>query len=41
MKIEGIQRIIKYAIWGLDEKNIIISDNLGVIYNDFVRINSL
>jgi len=33
-KIEGIQRILKYAVEGLQEENIVITDSTGIILND-------
>jgi hypothetical protein len=34
-KIEGIQKILKLAVDGLDDKNIVIVNHHGVILNDF------
>jgi hypothetical protein len=34
-KIEGIQKIIKYAVDGLKDENIIITDQRGLVLNDF------
>jgi flagellar M-ring protein FliF len=34
-KIEGIQKILKFAVEGLDDENIIISDQDGSILNNF------
>ena len=34
-KIEGIQKILKYAIEGLKEENIVITNQAGVVLNDF------
>ncbi len=34
-KIEGIQKILKYAVEGLTDDNITIADNSGTILNDF------
>jgi len=34
-KIEGIQKILKFAVAGLTDDNIVITDNNGVILNDF------
>jgi flagellar M-ring protein FliF len=34
-KIEGIQKILKFAVEGLDDENIIISDQNGSILNNF------
>ncbi|MDR2072362.1 MAG: flagellar M-ring protein FliF [Spirochaetaceae bacterium] len=34
-KIEGIQKLLKYAIEGLKDENIVITDQTGVVLNDF------
>ncbi len=34
-KIEGIQKLLKYAVEGLTDDNITIADNQGTILNDF------
>ena len=34
-KIEGIQKLLKYAIEGLRDENIVITDYTGMILNDF------
>lgn len=34
-KVEGIQKLVKFAIEGLTDENITISDNFGNILNDF------
>jgi flagellar M-ring protein FliF len=34
-KIEGIQKILKYAVEGLKDENIIITDQNGLVLNDF------
>ncbi|MDR2768648.1 MAG: flagellar M-ring protein FliF [Treponema sp.] len=34
-KIEGIQKILKYAVEGLKDENIVITDHNGLILNDF------
>jgi flagellar M-ring protein FliF len=34
-KIEGIQKILKYAIEGLRDENIVITDQSGIVLNDF------
>jgi len=34
-KIEGIQKLLKYAIEGLKDDNIVITDQTGMILNDF------
>jgi flagellar M-ring protein FliF len=34
-KIEGIQKLLKYAVEGLADENIVITDNVGFVLNDF------
>lgn len=34
-KIEGIKKIVQFAVGGMDENNIVISDNTGVVISDF------
>jgi flagellar M-ring protein FliF len=34
-KIEGIQKILKYAVEGLKDENIVITDQSGLVLNDF------
>jgi flagellar M-ring protein FliF len=34
-KIEGIQKILKYAVEGLTDDNIVITDRTGMVLNDF------
>ena len=34
-KIEGIQKLLKFAVAGLRDENIVISDNYGNVLNDF------
>ncbi len=34
-KLEGIQKIIKFAVSGLTDENIVITDNNGIVLNDF------
>ena len=34
-KIEGIQKILKFAVEGLTDENIVITDQNGIILNDF------
>ena len=34
-KIEGIQKLLKYAIEGLKDENIVITDHTGLVLNDF------
>jgi len=37
-KIEGIQKLLKYAIEGLKDENIVITDHTGMILNDFAGL---
>jgi len=37
-KIEGIQKLLKYAIEGLQDENIVITDHTGMILNDFAGL---
>jgi flagellar M-ring protein FliF len=37
-KIEGIQRILKFAVEGLADENIVITDKDGIILNDFTNL---
>ncbi|MDR2783581.1 MAG: flagellar M-ring protein FliF [Treponema sp.] len=34
-KIEGIQKILKFAVEGLNDENIVITDQRGIVLNDF------
>ncbi|MDR0376069.1 MAG: flagellar M-ring protein FliF [Treponema sp.] len=34
-KIEGIQKILKFAVEGLNDENIVITDRRGIVLNDF------
>ncbi|MDR0402960.1 MAG: flagellar M-ring protein FliF [Treponema sp.] len=34
-KIEGIQKLLKYAVEGLKDENIVITDQSGLVLNDF------
>ncbi|MDR2313922.1 MAG: flagellar M-ring protein FliF [Spirochaetaceae bacterium] len=34
-KIEGIQKLLKYAVEGLKDENIVITDQTGMVLNDF------
>ncbi|MDR0706797.1 MAG: flagellar M-ring protein FliF [Treponema sp.] len=34
-KIEGIQKILKFAVEGLKDENIVITDQRGIVLNDF------
>jgi flagellar biosynthesis/type III secretory pathway M-ring protein FliF/YscJ len=40
-KIEGIQNILKFAIEGLKDKNIIITDQNGIVLNDFISMDAM
>ena len=40
-KIEGIQKIIKLAITGLKDENIVITDQSGMVLNDFAEMANL
>ena len=37
-KIEGVQKILKFAIAGLTDENIVITDQTGVVLNDFANM---
>jgi flagellar M-ring protein FliF len=37
-KIEGIQKILKFAIEGLADENIVVTDQNGIILNDFTNL---
>ena len=37
-KIEGIQKLLKYAIEGLRDENIVITDQTGLVLNDFAGL---
>ncbi len=37
-KIEGIQKLIMFAVEGLNEKNITITDQRGIVLNDFTGL---
>jgi flagellar M-ring protein FliF len=37
-KIEGVQKILKFAIAGLTDENIVITDQNGIILNDFANM---
>ena len=39
-KIEGIEKLIKFAVEGLQEENITITDRAGIVLNDFDRMES-
>ncbi len=38
MKVEGIQKILKFAVEGLLDSNIVITDQNGIILNDFANL---
>lgn len=40
-KIEGIQKILKFAVEGLTDDNIVITDQNGLILNDFAGMQDL
>jgi flagellar M-ring protein FliF len=40
-KIEGIQKILKFAVQGLSDSNIVITDSAGLILNDFEGMAAL
>jgi len=40
-KIEGIQKILKFAVEGLADENIVITDQNGIILNDFAGMENL
>jgi flagellar M-ring protein FliF len=40
-KIEGIQRLIKLAVAGLTDENLVITDNTGVQLNDFTGLENV
>lgn len=37
-QIEGIQKIVKYAVSGLTDDNIVITDQKGIVLNDFANM---
>jgi flagellar M-ring protein FliF len=37
-KVEGIQKILKFAVEGLKDENIVITDQNGIVLNDFVNL---
>jgi flagellar M-ring protein FliF len=37
-KVEGVQKIIKFAVEGLTDENIVITDQNGTILNDFANL---
>jgi flagellar M-ring protein FliF len=40
-KIEGIQKILKFAVEGLADENIVVTDQNGIILNDFAGMQDL
>ncbi|MDR1636968.1 MAG: flagellar M-ring protein FliF [Treponema sp.] len=40
-KIEGIQKILKFAVEGLKDENIVITDQAGLVLNDFTGMAAL
>jgi len=40
-KVEGIQKILKFAVSGLKDENITIADNTGTVINDFAGMKDL
>ncbi|MDR2808900.1 MAG: flagellar M-ring protein FliF [Spirochaetaceae bacterium] len=40
-KIEGIQKILKFAIEGLKDENIVIADYTGLVLNDFTGMENM
>uniref|UniRef100_UPI0026ECC8D6 flagellar basal-body MS-ring/collar protein FliF n=1 Tax=Gracilinema caldarium TaxID=215591 RepID=UPI0026ECC8D6 len=40
-KIEGIQKILKFAVEGLKDENIVITDQNGLVLNDFAGMQDL
>jgi flagellar M-ring protein FliF len=40
-KIEGIQKILKFAVEGLKDENIVVTDPNGIILNDFAGMQDL
>ncbi len=40
-KIEGIQKILKFAVEGLTDENIVVTDQNGIILNDFAGMQDL
>jgi flagellar M-ring protein FliF len=37
-KVEGIQKILKFAVEGLTDENIVITDQNGIVLNDFTNL---
>ncbi|MDR0998151.1 MAG: flagellar M-ring protein FliF [Treponema sp.] len=40
-KVEGIQKILKYAVEGLKDENIVITDQAGLVLNDFTGMAAI
>lgn len=40
-QLEGIQRLIKFAVAGLSDENIVITDQNGIVLNDFAGLADL
>jgi flagellar M-ring protein FliF len=40
-KVEGIQKILKFAVEGLKDENIVITDQAGLVLNDFTGMAAL
>jgi len=40
-KLEGVQKIIKFAVSGLLDENIVITDQNGIVLNDFAGLEDL
>jgi flagellar M-ring protein FliF len=40
-KVEGIQKILKFAVEGLKDENIVITDQTGLVLNDFTGMAAL
>ncbi|MDR0496102.1 MAG: flagellar M-ring protein FliF [Treponema sp.] len=38
-KVEGIQKLLKFAIEGLKDENIVITDHAGLVLNDFAGLS--
>jgi len=37
-KVEGVQKILKFAVEGLSDENIVITDQNGIVLNDFANL---
>jgi flagellar M-ring protein FliF len=40
-KIEGIQKLLKFAVAGLKDENIVITDQSGIVLNDFAGMQDI